>query len=248
MGVVSSRLSRIMWMFCLRSLLREYGWRFIARVGTRHPWRTLRAVREAATLDAAVGSLEVGAAQAAARGGGALSVVGAGFCLKPLDPPCPSSRANHDCVFLESLTGRQPVGVPPACRPCLIRDIGARTLQAGAAFYVMTSARDILDDIFVPAMRQHTFGNGLFLLCRYSFRPFAVGLLASGMCGWLIPLDRGDCRDYRTWLLADRGIKNDQTAVGIAALEDVAKRLPTAASPRAIRVERRGNVLHSVLE
>jgi hypothetical protein len=112
----------------------------------------------------------------------------------------------------------------------------------------MTSARDILDDIFVPAMRRRAFASGLFVLCRYSFKPFAFGLLAAGMSGRLLPLEQGDFRDYRTWLLADRGIKHEQTAVGAAAMADAARQLPAGASPRAIRVERRGNVLHPVPE
>jgi hypothetical protein len=133
---------------------------------------------------------------------------------------------------------------PAPCGRCAIRDLGARALGAGAAFYVMTSARDILDDIFVPAMRQCAFTSGLFVLCRYSFRPFAFGLLASGMSGCLLPLEQGDCRDYRTWLLADRGTKDEQTTVGRAGMAGAASLLGRAVPLQALTVERRGNVLH----
>jgi len=235
-----------MWYFCLRSVVREYGWRFIARVGAKRPWSTLRAFREAAMLDAAEGSVLVGAARVASYAGSERPVVGAGFCLKPLDPPCPSGRANHDCLFLEQPVGCEPVEVPLACRACTIHLLGTRSLGAGAAFYVMTSARDILDDIFVPAMRRGAFASGLFVICRYSFRPFAFGLLASGMSGRLLPLERGDCRDYGTWLLADRGIKDEQTTIGAGGMAEVAGSLPRAAFPDAIRVERRGNVFYPV--
>jgi hypothetical protein len=108
----------------------------------------------------------------------------------------------------------------------------------------MTSAGDILDDIFVPAMRRGAFTAGLFVLCRYSFRPFAFGLLASGMSGRLLPLEQGDCRDYRTWLLADRGIKDEQTSLGAGGVREVASRLPVAGVPGTTRIERRGNVLY----
>jgi hypothetical protein len=235
-----------MWVFCLRSLIRQYGWRFIARVGATHPWRTLQAFHDAAALDAADGTLDVGAGRSGGARGRVLSVVGAGFCLKPLDPPCPSGRFSHDCVYLERSAGAGVTAAPGPCGGCAIRDLGARALGAGAAFYVMTSARDILDDIFVPAMRQCAFTSGLFVLCRYSFRPFAFGLLASGMSGCLLPLEQGDCRDYRTWLLADRGTKDEQTTIGVRALGDATKLLPETAYPRSIRVERRGNVLHPV--
>ncbi len=87
------------------------------------------------------------------------------------------------------------------------------TLQAGAAFYIMTSAKDVLLDLFTPAINEGRFSSGLFLLCRYSLRPFAVGLLASGIRGWLLPFERGDCMDYKTWLLADRGVKDEQTSI-----------------------------------
>jgi hypothetical protein len=69
-----------------------------------------------------------------------------------------------------------------------------RALRAGSAFYVMTSARDILGDVYVPALERRRFATGLFVLCRYSFGPFAVGVLASGMSARLLPLGSGDCR------------------------------------------------------
>ena len=233
-----------MWTFCLRSLARQYGWRFVRGVALRHPVRTLRAFQQVSRLDVSGVSVEV-------TGGGPhaldrpLSIVGAGFCLKPTNPPCPSGRANHDCGFLERLAGNDAAGVPAPCRPCAIRDIGVRALRAGAAFYVMTSARDILDDVFVPAMTRGTFTTGLFVLCRYSFQPFAVGLLASGISGRLFPLASGDCRDYRTWLLADRGIKAEQTAADGERMGALHRLLDAAASPSdVVRVERRGSVLY----
>jgi len=86
-------------------------------------------------------------------------------------------------------------------------------LKADAAFYIMTSAKDILLDVFTPALNEGRFSSGLFVLCRYSLRPFTVGLLVSGIRGWLFPFERGDCMDYKTWLLADRGVKEEQTSI-----------------------------------
>ena len=245
MGVVSSRLACVMWVFCLRSLVREYGWLFIRRVAARHPWRTLKALRAAGRIDAAERLVvEVGEATSDFRPGDPPSIVGAGFCLKPLSPPCPSGRFNHDCVCLERLAGADRAAVPVPCRSCAIREIGAQSLRAGSAFYVMTSARDILDDVYVPAVEARQFETGVFVLCRYSFKPFAMGVLASGMRARLVPLAQGDCRDYRTWLLADRGIKHEQTTVDDAGMAGVAERLDRAAPLQALTVERRGNVLH----
>jgi hypothetical protein len=233
-----------MWTFCLRSLVREYGWRFAWRVAVRHPSRTLRAFRQAQRIDVTTGGVEVASGAADEPAEGPPSIVGAGFCLKPLDPPCPSGRANHDCRFLEKAAGPDAADAPAPCRPCAICTIGMHALRAGSAFYVMTSARDILDDVYMPALEAGRFRTGLFVLCRYSFKPFALGLLASGMRARMLPLEQGDCRDYRTWLLADRGIKPEQTTMDRAAMTGVADQLGGAALAEASRCERRGNVLY----
>jgi hypothetical protein len=237
-----------MWAFCARSVFREYGWRFFRRVAARRPWRTLCAISEADRLAVAGrGVIDVAGglpAEAAAR---PPAIVGAGFCLKPINPPCPSGRASHGCWFLETIDGDGPASVPLPCRACAIREIGTRALRAGSAFYVMTSARDILDDVYVPALRAGRYPTGLFVLCRYSFKPFAAGLLASGMRARLLPLEQGDCRDYRTWLLADRGVKTDQTTVDAAGMRAVAGALGESVPSTARRVERRGNVMHPVI-
>jgi hypothetical protein len=233
-----------MWMFCLRSLVREYGWLFIRQVAARHPWRTLKALRAAGRLDAAErGVVEVGGGTSSLRAGDPPSIVGAGFCLKPMDPPCPSGRFNHDCIWLERLAGADGGAVPVSCQSCEIREIGTRALQIGSAFYIMTSARDILNDVYLPALCGRRFETGLFVLCRYSFSPFAVGLLASGIHARLLPLEAGDCRDYRTWLLADRGIKDERTTVDKTAIADVTGRFGRARPRGPFRVARHGNVL-----
>ena len=121
------------------------------------------------------------------------------------------------------------------------------TLKTGAALYIMTSAKDILLDVFAPTLDDGRFSSGLFVLCRYSMRPFAVGLLASGMRGWLVPFERGDCRDYSTWLRADIGIKDEQTAIDEpdqAKIRGILESSAKASSP-ATQFERRGNVLYA---
>jgi len=120
------------------------------------------------------------------------------------------------------------------------------TLKTGAAFYIMTSAKEILLDVFTPALNEGRFSSGLFALCRYSLRPFAVGLLASGIQGWLFPFERGDCRDYRTWLQADRGIKEEQTEINEPNQRTIRALLANAAKEPTpdTQFERRGNVLY----
>jgi hypothetical protein len=235
----------MMWDFCLRSLFREYGWQFFWRVGAPHPLRTVRAVLASSALDVSGGVIAVPPGGPGPGLDGRRSIVGLGFCLKPLIPPCPSGRPNHDCQYLENLPRAEGQAIPAACRDCAIREIGLLALDAGAAVYIMTSAKDILFDVFVPALDRGRFSSGPFALCGYSVRPFAVGLLASGMRGWLFPFANGDCRDYKTWLLADRGIKREQTTLEAPTRLTIGGLLEDAADgqPRAAHFEKRGHVL-----
>jgi len=236
-----------MWDFCLRSLFREYGWQFFLHVAAPHPLRTARAVLDSGALDESAPAIGVPASGAGPDLGGGRSIVGLGFCLKPLVPPCPSGRPNHDCQFLENLPRFDGQAIPAACEGCAIREIGLLALSAGTALYIMTSARDILLDVFVPALDRGRFTSGAFALCGYSVKPFAVGLLASGMRGWLFPFASGDCRDYKTWLLADRGIKDDQTSLAGPAHRTIRGLLENAAEgpPVATQFEKRGHVLYA---
>ena len=238
-----------MWAFCWHSLLREYGWQFFRRVVLPHPVKTAQAVWASGALDYAGDRTEVGAGDTVRSFGGARSLVGVGFCLKPLDPPCPSGRFNHDCRYLETLPRSEAADIPAACRQCAIREIGTLALRAGAAVYVMTSAQDILLDVFAPALDDRRFTSGLFALCRYSLRPFAVGLLAGGMRGWMFPFEQGDCRDYKTWLKADRGTKDERTEINPPNRSAIREFLRAAApdSPPAAGFEKRGNVLFPLL-
>lgn len=234
-----------LWSFCRRSLFREYGWQFFLRIALPHPLRTARAVRAAAALDVSGDSVPVPAADPAPAFGGPRAIVGAGFCLKPTDPPCPSGRFNHDCACLERPDPADAREWPAPCRACAIRELGLLALRTGAAFYIMTSARDILFDVYVPALARRTFATGLFVLCRYSLRPFATGLLAAGIHGRMFPFATGDCRDYPTWLRADRGDKTERTEIAAPARRTIREFLLAAApaAPPAARFEKRGPLL-----
>ena len=235
-----------MWKFCLHSLFREYGWQFFGRIALPHPVKTAKAVVASGKLDVSGDVTALGAEGSERVFGGAKSIVGVGFCLKPLDPPCPSGRFNHDCQFLETLPHSGSSAVPAACRSCAIREIGTLALRAGAAVYVMTSAKDILLDVFAPALDERRFTAGIFALCRYSLRPFAVGLLAGGVRGWMFPFEKGDCRDYKTWIQADRGTKEERTEINPPNRSAIREQLRAAAqepTPAAGFVKR-GHVLY----
>src|ERR1035437_3194530 len=191
-----------MWNFCLHSLFRVYGWQFFRRVALPHPLKTLRAIIGSSSLDFSGDMTVVSPEDSEQNLKGRQLIVGLGFCLKPMNPPCPSGRANHNCHYFQNLHHSRSADIPEPCLQCAIREIGIMSLRTGAAFYIMTSAKDILLDVFVPALSERRFSSGLFVLCSYSFKPFVVGMLASGIRGWLFPFERGDCRDYRTWLQA----------------------------------------------
>jgi hypothetical protein len=200
--------------FCSHSLFKEYGWQFIRQIALPHPMKTARAVIRSCFLDLAGNMAIISEENSIRRFVDELMIVGVGFCQKPMDPPCLSGRPNHSCHYFEHLHHSDASDIPICCRQCAIREIGIMTRKRGAAFYIMTSAKDILCDVFKPALDEGRFSSGIFMLCRYSMKPFAVAMLAAGIKGYLFPFKRGDCRDYKTWLQADRGTKEEQTEMG----------------------------------
>jgi hypothetical protein len=209
--------------------------------------KTIRAVIRSGALDFSGDMTEVPTDDPIQPLEGERLIVCLGFCLKPMNPPCPSGRPNHDCHYLQNLLHSGAADIPESCQQCAIREIGSMTLKARGALYIMTSAKDILLDVFAPALNERRFSSGFFVLCRYSLRPFSVGLLASGIRGWLFPFESGDCRDYRTWLRADRGIKEEQTEIDKPIQNSLRGLLREAAieSPHTTQFEREGNVFYS---
>ena len=103
-------------------------------------------------------------------------------------------------------------------------------------------------DLFLPALRTRQFRRGLFTLCRYSFDPFVLPLMMAGMEYALVPFESGDCRDYRTWLQADVGVKPDQTVLAARHHQLFASYLapPAGGVPRARAFQKRGDVFAPV--
>jgi hypothetical protein len=172
------------------------------------------------------------------------SVVGVGFCAKPLDPVCLSGRANHDCAYFEKhlYLGQDPK--PEPCRNCVIREIGLAALISKSDFYIMTSAKDILNDLFLPAIHLRKYSQALLGLCFYSFEPFKMALYISGIEALLFPFEKGDCEDYRTWRQADRGIKDTQTQLRNHDLKAILTFLknPKHKNNLAHKYQKRGNI------
>jgi hypothetical protein len=235
-----------LWDFGRRSLGREYGWVFLWHAVMRHPVQFARGLRQYRRLiKSGLAGREVYAhGEGLKWGRGAETIVGVGFCLKPIDPPCPSGRANHDCQYFEQRLHRAGGRMAAGCARCKIRQHGLEALSQGCHFYIMTSALDIWRDLFLPALQDRRFRRGVFALCRYSFDPFLLPLLMANMEYALIPFASGDCRDYETWLQADVGIKDTQTVMADHHLAMFQQRLgpPGGGSPPPFGFRKIGNV------
>jgi len=215
------------WDFSVRSLVREYGRDFMKRVILRHPIRTFRGIqhyRRSKKSNPSMDSRPIESTGLQKAREARRQITGVGFCLKPMNPACISGRGNHDCLYFEKALYRSPENIPDCCRECAIREIGALSLASGRCFYVMTSARDILYDLILPALESDEFARGLFVICRYSFDPFEIALRIAGIEGCLFPYEKNDCRDYPTWLLADIGTKNEQTEINFNVMQSIRNR------------------------
>lgn len=228
--------------FCWFSLWREYGFAFIIHVILPHPIRTVRGFFGFAM------EKEKGRGRSVTAEKPAQSVVGLGFCLKPLDPVCISGRPNHDCYFLEHNLFLQAEKMPDCCRECLIRKIGTLALAQGYNFYIMTSARDILSDIFLPALRSKRFSYAILGLCRYSMAPFRIAMSIVGINGQLFPYQQGDCKDYRSWRQADIGLKNEQTELDDRDIKDMLSLLGIESGREnlPVKVQKKGNIFSQI--
>lgn len=236
-------------LFCLRSLWREYGWEFMTRIVFRYPVRVLRGVRAYVRNEGRRGKPGVPSDGELEGLGGPEGpradspVLGLGFCLKPLEPACPSGRANHDCQYFTHPASATHQDLPAACGECRIRLLGERALRQGWAVYIMTSAQDILRDLLLPVLEEERFSHAILSLCRYSFDPFRIALSVVGLRAVLVPFESGDCRDYRSWRRADMGFKDDQTCFSGPDLAALMRAFPEeAGSTDPKPIVKRGNM------
>lgn len=224
------------WEFSARSLAHAYGRFFFQQMTLRHPWRTwnglqvyARTVRPARQpgLAPVLVKNEEDFCGRAAMGPWLLAL---GFCEKPITPPCPADRFNHDCSWLQQhalLDQATPVPVP--CHGCRFRELAERALAAGASLHFMTSAQDIAQDILLPSLRHQKWMGLLLCVCPFSVPPISLAMTLCQLPGLVLSYSSGDCQDYHAWLRADVGIKPERTFVAssvhqrmIALLDNIA--------------------------
>jgi len=136
-------------------------------------------------------------------------MLGLGFCEKTMEPSCPAGRFNHRCWLLEQA---QYEPFPPACRYCHVRELAMRALEANAALYIMTSARDVARDLLIPGLRGRPWRT-VMSICPFSIPPMSLALAIAGCRSLIFGYERGACSDFLAWDQADRGIKPEQTSL-----------------------------------
>jgi hypothetical protein len=234
------------WEFSWRSLRTRYGLTFLIRILLRHPIRTLTGMLRYRHLFQSgcqsgditflfEGPEEDFVRRLVEREGNLLVAVG--FCHKPLTPPCPAGRPNHECLYLNELDlqgGGD--GIHDVCRECEINTIGTAALRAGAHMHIMTSALDIARDVMIPSIDHGRFRRIIKCLCPFSTQAIGLPLIICGLEGLLINYASGNCIDYAQWLAADQGIKPEMTVLSAGARE----RILTLIRARAEHKEREG--------
>jgi len=208
-----------LWEFSFLSFFRQYGWVFLSRVVIKHPVRTIRGFlkyRKWRRGLADEGEILFLSPKDSLPKVGKGWLVGLGFCLKPLGS-CPSGRFNHDCALIFSGKGAR------ACQDCQIGLIGRRALASGASVYIMTSAKDVVYDMFLPMIEEGKYQWVMLFLCPYTSKVMAFPLLICGVSGLIVKYSSGDCKGYREFSRADRGDKPEQTAISQAVEEGINK-------------------------
>lgn len=252
------------WEFSFRSLLKDYGLLFIFKVFLRHPLKSsfgliqYRKIRKRFKEDDTVSLLKTTRNsfldQIVERDEGIL--VALGYCQKPIknngnSKGCPSGLFNHDCLFLSTLDLKNPKADFPApeCRTCEIGILGKKTLCAGGFIHIMTSARDMIYDIFLPSIKEKRFSHAIFLICPYSAEPIILPLLICDIKSILVKYTKGECRDFDDFTKADRGLKGERTSTDKSSMNEIHHILDYIISfrereqlPSPSRFERTGNL------
>ena len=211
------------WEFAYRSFFKEYARLFFLRAMLKHPLKTIKGMMRYHRLIGSQKDLFPRYKKSLAipdeetfedrlRQQKKKPLLGLGFCLKPYDPEdkllsCPSGRANHDCLYLE--TGQ----TQNVCLGCAIYRIAKVGLNSGWSIYIMTSAKDIATDFLLPQTDKGLFPSAVLLLCPYSVQAILPSLLICGIDAYLMAYDSGYCKDYKEWRLADLGTKQDRTTL-----------------------------------
>lgn len=209
------------WEFSLRSITRLYGWHFIMTVIVPHPLKTLKGLLNYRHYFSDKDFTECGEMVSNIRADDFIektvsspehTLIAMGYCQRPImsadtRQQCPSERFSHDCRYYDEDM------IHPACHVCDIKRIVDRVKKIGCGFTIMTSAKDIAADIFIPSLKNRQYTQALLFICPYSVRPIALPLFICGINFILVPFATGACGDFGEFLRADEGFKDERTFV-----------------------------------
>lgn len=244
------------WEFAYRSFSKEYARLFFLKAMLRHPFKAAKGLKgyhrfiksQDSLFDRYRRSLVIPDEKSfqdkiARRKSGML--LGLGFCLKPYDPKlsmrsCPSGRANHECLYLE--TGE----TQNICLGCTIFRMAKKTKEAGMCIYIMTSAKDIANDFLFPNIDKGLFPTAILLLCPYSVQAILPSLFICGIDTFLFAYDSGYCKDYNDWRLADLGSKQERTTLSGKSMEKLMSLIGRTDTPKIPlkSFKRKGNIFY----
>lgn len=247
------------WEFTYRSFFKEYARLFFLRAMLKHPLKTIKGMMRYhrfigsqenlfSLYQKSLAVLDEDTFEDRLRQQKKKPLLGLGFCLKPREPKdqsrsCPSGRANHDCLYLE--TGRTQY----VCEGCAIYRISKKGLNAGWSVYIMTSAEDIAKDFLLPQIDNDKFPTAFLLLCPYSVQAILPSLFICGIDAYLVAYETGYCKDYIEWRKADLGDKQDRTSLSKESMENLLSLInrsdASAAPPHAFK--RKGNIFYPAL-
>jgi hypothetical protein len=211
------------WDFGLRSLNREYSWFFLFKIIFKYPLKSLKGFlaykRFCKSIDQIssqqiYSNISIEELTHHAKNDRPSLLVAMGYCQRPLKTDdqslsCPSERFSRDCFFVENY--HQTTQFPSACSICEIKPIAESAIQSGASFHIMTSAKDIAWDIFIPALEKQRFRYAIMFICPYSILPITLPLFICSIKFMIIPYTTGNCRNYGEFVRADVGIKPKRT-------------------------------------
>jgi hypothetical protein len=244
------------WEFAYQSFFKEYARLFFLKAMLKHPLKTAKGLIRYHRFTGSQEDLfsrykkslavpDEDTFEARIKDQKSMPLLGLGFCLKPYDPKdpsrsCPSGRANHDCLYLE--TGR----TQNICLGCAIYRLAKEGMNSGWSVYIMTSAKDIATDFLLPQIDSDKFPAAILLLCPYSVQAILPSLLICGIDAYLVAYDSGFCKDYKEWRKADLGDKKERTTLNsesIGKLLSLIAHADTAGSPAA-SFRQEGNIFY----
>lgn len=110
----------------------------------------------------------------------------------------------------------------------------------------MTSAKDIARDLLIPQIKSEKFPSSFLLLCPYSMQAILPALFICGVNSFLLAYESGYCQDYRQWLKADGGIKQEMTVLSPSSWKKLLDLIDEVRSPETPyhQFRREGNIFY----